>query len=218
MANKQNYVKKMEVKNKQKIDAGVISDRFPTVAGIVIGMTYYHNAENPILMQRTVNFFPESHAFFNLECMIKGCENGGFDLKRIISKQIKDKKKVIKGEMSCKGLIGEISKDHSNIEYEINIDYSKKTKKITADKTKKMTADKTKKMTAEKTRQTTEKKANKITAKKTKKITAKKTKKITAKKTKKITAKKTKKITAKKTKKIAAKKTKKITAKKTRKK
>ena len=98
MATKQNYVKKMEVKNKQKIDAGIISERFPSVAGMVINMTYYHNAENPILMQRTVNFFPESHAFFNLECMIKGCEDGGFDLNRVINKQIKDKKKVIKGE------------------------------------------------------------------------------------------------------------------------
>ena len=33
MATKQNYVKKMEVKNKQKIDAGIISERFPSVAG-----------------------------------------------------------------------------------------------------------------------------------------------------------------------------------------
>ncbi len=31
-------------------------------------------------MERTVNFFPESHAFFNLECMIKGCEEGGFEV------------------------------------------------------------------------------------------------------------------------------------------
>ena len=193
MANKQNYVKKMEVKNKLKIDAGIISDRFPTVAGIVIFMTYYHNAENPILMHRTVNFFPESHAFFNLECMIKGCENGGFDLKRIISKQIKDRKKVIKGEMSCKGLIGEIPKDHSNIAYEINISYSKKTRKIVAEKTKKAAAKKTEKVAAKKTR--------KVAAKKTKKVAAKKTKKVAAKKTKKVAAKKTKKITVKKTRK-----------------
>jgi hypothetical protein len=177
MATKQNYVKKMEVKNKLKIDAGIISDRFPSVAGMVIKMTYYHNAENPILMYRTVNFFPESHAFFNLECMIKGCEEGGFDLKRIISKQIKDKKKVIKGEMSCKAKSGELlPANHSSIDYIITITYAKKTKKKTATKTttKKKTATKTttKKKTATKT--TTKKKtATKIT---TKKKTAAKTK------------------------------------------
>ncbi len=137
MASKQNYVKKMEAKNQLKTDAGIIADRFPTVAGIVINMTYYHNAENPILMHRTVNFFPESHAFFNLECMIKGCEEGGFNLKRIISKQIKDKKKVIRGEMSCKGKSGDLRANHSSIDYEINISYSKKTKKKAAKKTKK---------------------------------------------------------------------------------
>lgn len=134
MANKQNYVKKMEEKNKLRNDAGVISDRFPKVAGIVINMTYYHNAENPILMHRTVNFFPESHAFFNLECMIKGCEEGGFDLKRIISKQIKDKKNVIKGEMSCKGKSGDLPAKHSSVDYKINITYRKTSKKKTAKK------------------------------------------------------------------------------------
>jgi len=175
MANKQNYVKKMEEKNKLRIDAGVISKRFPTVAGMVIKMTYYHNAENPILMERTVNFFPESHAFFNLECMIKGCEEGGFDLKRIISKQIKDKKKVIKGEMSCKAKSGELlPANHSSIDYKISITYSKKTSK-TGVKTKKKTvtnttetAVKTKKKTATKTKKT---------ATKTKKKTVTKTKK-----------------------------------------
>jgi hypothetical protein len=138
MATKQNYVKKMEVKNKQKSDAGIISDRYPDVEIIVINMTYYHNAENPVLMERTVNFFPESHAFFNLECMIKGCEKGGFDLKRIISKQIKERKKVVKGEMSCKGKSGELPANHSSIEYEINITYrNKKAKKKVVKKAKK---------------------------------------------------------------------------------
>ena len=172
MATKQNYVKKMEVKNKQKIDAGVISDRFPTVAGMVIKMTYYHNAENPILMYRTVNFFPESHAFFNLECMIKGCENGGFDLNRTIINQIKDKKKVIKGEMSCKGLIGEVPAklSHSRIDYAINITYGNKTVK----KAVKKTTEKSAKKTAEKAVKKTVKKSAKKTAEKAVKKTVKK--------------------------------------------
>ncbi|UCH44225.1 MAG: hypothetical protein JSV11_07940 [Nitrospiraceae bacterium] len=126
MANKQNYMKKMELKNQLRQDAGLISERYPKVRGMVINMTYYHKAENPVLMQRTVNFFPTSHAYFNMECMIRGCEGGGFDLTRIIKKQIKDKKKVAKGEMICKGKNGELVSNHSHIIYEINIQYGKK--------------------------------------------------------------------------------------------
>jgi hypothetical protein len=126
MANKQNYMKKMELKNQLRQDAGLISERYPKVSGMVINMTYYHKAENPVLMQRTVNFFPTSHAYFNMECMIRGCEGGGFDLTRIIKKQIKDKKKVAKGEMICKGKNGELVSNHSHIIYEINIQYGKK--------------------------------------------------------------------------------------------
>ena len=45
---------------------------------------------------------------------------------RIIKKQIKDKKKVAKGEMICKGKNGELVSNHSHILYEINIQYGKK--------------------------------------------------------------------------------------------
>jgi hypothetical protein len=64
-----------------------------------------------------------------MECMIKGCEEGGFDLTRIVKKQIKDSKKVLKGKMVCKGKNGESSSEHSSIAYDINIKYSRKRSK-----------------------------------------------------------------------------------------
>lgn len=123
MSHRQDYLKKAELKKKAKLDAGLVSERFPKVSGITIHMTYLHNADNPILMERTVNVFPTSHAYFNMECMVKGCDKGGFDLNPVISKQIKSSKKVIKGEMDCKGKSTEITSNHAKISYEIKINY-----------------------------------------------------------------------------------------------
>jgi hypothetical protein len=129
MAQREDYLKKMELKNKAKQDAGIVSERYPNVSGIKLSMTYYHNSENPILMQRTVNVFPTSYAYFNMECMVRGCETGGFDLSSIIKKQIKQKKKSAKGKIVCKGKIGEQSTDHAHIAYEVNVSFKRSKKK-----------------------------------------------------------------------------------------
>jgi len=129
MAHRQDHIKKMEQKKQARMAAGILSDRFPKVSGIVIHMTYFHKAENPVLMERTVNFFPNSNAYFNMECMIKGCEEGGFDLTRFVKKQIKDHKKILKGKLVCKGKNGENSSEHSSIAYEINVKYGRKRSK-----------------------------------------------------------------------------------------
>lgn len=126
MAHRQDYLKKMELKKQARLEAGILSDRYPKVSGLVINMTYYHNAENPVLMQRTVNVFPSSYAYFKMECMTKSCNEGGFDLSSIISKQIKQKKKSMKGKMICKGKNADISSDHASISYEISIKYNNK--------------------------------------------------------------------------------------------
>ena len=92
MIQRQEHLRKMELKKQLKLDAGLVSERFPQVLGMVIKMTYYHNADNPVLMQRMINVFPTSYAYFKMECMTKGCEEGGFDLTSAIVKNIKQKK------------------------------------------------------------------------------------------------------------------------------
>ena len=126
MATKQNYLKKAELQREKKQKAGLMSDKYPRVSGIVINMTYYHNVANRVLMERMVNFFPTSYAYFKMECMTKGCEEGGFDLTSAIVKNIKQKKKTIKGKMVCKGKNGDHPYDHASISYDITIKYSRK--------------------------------------------------------------------------------------------
>ncbi|MDP2158539.1 MAG: hypothetical protein Q8K68_12625, partial [Nitrospirota bacterium] len=125
MANRQQQAAKVELKKQNTFAAGLLSERFPQVAGMVIHMTYYQNGINPVLMVRTINVFPTSAAYFKMDCMIKGCENGGFDLTPVIKTMIKDRKKEKKGSMDCKGKVDTVTCDHASVDYDIAIKYGK---------------------------------------------------------------------------------------------
>ena len=126
MAHKQNYVERMELNKQQKIISGLVSERFPEVSSIVIRMTYYHKAVNPVLMVRTVNVIPTSYAYFNMDCMIKDCVDGGFDLTSVITDMVKHYKKLEKGKLICSGNGKDhpLASDHASITYEIKIQYN----------------------------------------------------------------------------------------------
>ncbi|MDI6800802.1 MAG: hypothetical protein QMD01_01900 [Thermodesulfovibrionales bacterium] len=125
MTNRHNYAAKMTLKKQIRSAAGLVSEHFPRVSGIVIHMTYYQKGPNPVLMVRTVNVFPASHAYFKMDCMIKGCDGGGFDLTSIIADMVKTRKKVKKGALVCRGKIDALVSDHASIDYDIDIKYKK---------------------------------------------------------------------------------------------
>jgi hypothetical protein len=126
MAHKQNYLEKLERNKQQKLASGLISERFPGVSDIIVHMTYYQTAINPVLMSRTINFWPTHHAYFNMDCMKKDCVDGGFDLTSVIHDMIKHQKKSAKGKLSCNGSVIPPVSDHASIAYEITIKYNKK--------------------------------------------------------------------------------------------
>jgi hypothetical protein len=125
MANRQNYAFKMELKKRNNAIAGIVSERFPKVSGMVINMTYYQNSANPVLMTRILNVFPTSYACFKMDCMIKGCVEGGFDLTSVIEDMVRTRKKVKKGVLSCNGNIESVPSEHASIEFEALIQYNK---------------------------------------------------------------------------------------------
>lgn len=125
MAPRQNYYAKMDLKKQQRVAAGVVSDRFPDVSGMMIQMTYFRKGPNPVLMQRTVNVFPTTYAYFNMDCMIKGCVDGGFDLTTVITEMVKTHQKLKKGNLVCSGKNSDLASDHANIAYEITITFNK---------------------------------------------------------------------------------------------
>jgi hypothetical protein len=124
LANRHVYAAKIELKKQTKVAAGLLSDRFPKISDIVIHMTYYQKGANVVLMVRTVNIFPTSYAYFNMDCMIKGCDGGGFDLSPVVVEMVKSRKKVKKGNLVCCGKVDAVDADHASIMYEILIQYS----------------------------------------------------------------------------------------------
>ena len=124
MSYRQDYLEKIELKKQHRIAAGLVSECFPEVSDIAVHMTYFHKGANPILMVRKVNYWPSRHAYFNMDCMIKGCVDGGFDLTSVIAKRIKNHKKSEKGKLTCNGKSDTLSSDHASVTYQINIKYS----------------------------------------------------------------------------------------------
>ncbi len=94
---RQNFAaKKMEKDEKMK-EAGLLSERFPNVSDIVIRMTYDRNSSSSFSLARTLNYYPYSYAYFNIDCIIKNCEFGNIDLTSLIGNMVKNKKKSEKG-------------------------------------------------------------------------------------------------------------------------
>jgi hypothetical protein len=124
MAHKQNYLEKLELNKQRRLEAGLLSECFPEVSDMVIQMTYYGKRVNPASMVRTVNFWPSRHAYFNMDCMIKECVDGGFDLTQVITRMIKKHERLGRGELTCKGRIGNRASQHAHISYDITINYS----------------------------------------------------------------------------------------------
>lgn len=125
MAHKQNYIESMELNKQRRLAAGLVSERFPEVSDIVIRMTYYQKAEISLMMVRTVNFWPSHYAYFNMDCMIRGCVDGGFNLTSVITSMIKNRKKSEKGKLICNGKSDTLSSDHASIDYQITVTYNR---------------------------------------------------------------------------------------------
>jgi hypothetical protein len=110
----------MQERMQQRREAGSVAAHFPEVADIVMNMTYNQHGAKSIL--RTFHFTPNSYAFFIVNCLRKDCVDGGFDLTRIITTMIRNRRVEVKGVLSCKGT--DSSTNHSDIVYEVAIQYT----------------------------------------------------------------------------------------------
>ena len=105
---------------RQRREAGSVAIRFPEVASIIMNITY--NQKGSISILRTFHFTPSSYAFFTVNCLRKECIDGGFDLTKVITTMIRNRKVDAKGALSCKGTDSPTS--HSDIVYEVSIQYT----------------------------------------------------------------------------------------------
>src|SRR5208283_1572626 len=117
-------LQKREQRAQMDLDAGLVSENFPTVSKITLVLTYYHVGAIPVLMVRTINLLPHSAANFKMNCAIPGCEGGGFDLTEIIATVVRGHKKTLKGNLACEGKNVAFDDDHASIDSEIIVEYN----------------------------------------------------------------------------------------------
>jgi hypothetical protein len=120
MTNREKNVVKME-KMQQRIESGLVSEHFPGVSSIVIHVTNSYKGIIPETILRTFNFWPNSYAYFDIECLSEDCRDGGFDLSRVITMMIRNHKDAEEGELMCDS--SNLSSDHSCIYYKVSILY-----------------------------------------------------------------------------------------------
>lgn len=123
--NKNDHVARAELKKQMNEAAGLVSDRFPSVAGISIIMKYYQSSLKSPLLVRRVNIFPTSYANFNMTCITKGCDGGGYELSSVVEEMVKSQTRMSKGSLLCSGADNALSGGHARIEYKALIEYRK---------------------------------------------------------------------------------------------
>ena len=109
-------------KKQQRLESGLISEHFPGVSSIVITLKNSYGGVKPITVVRTLTFWPDSYAYFNIECLRKNCVDGGFDLSAVVSRMIKSRKDCGEGNLVCNG--SNLSSSHSYLTYKIDIQYT----------------------------------------------------------------------------------------------
>ncbi len=122
---RQNHLERQELLKKKKLAAGLVADRFPGISEIVLHLTYYQRGQQPVLMERTLNFLPTDYAYFHMDCVREECTNGGFDLTQVVASLVKNHKKKVKGRICCDGKNESVIPGHASIAYEVSIQGNK---------------------------------------------------------------------------------------------
>jgi hypothetical protein len=119
---KHSYHQKRLEEQAIKNAAGRVSERYAGVSCIEFQMTYYHRAIDPVLMERTLRFFPSSYARFHMRCPQFGCSGGGYDLTTVVDQLARSGRTAAKGTLLCRGSDG--TEGHGRIAYAVTITYN----------------------------------------------------------------------------------------------
>jgi len=105
-------------------DAGLISERFPEVSGIVVNMEHNRTGISDIHLSRTLNFFSDSHAYFRVECLNRDCRDctDGFHLDQVVAAMIRNHASSKEGELNCEG--NGVTSRQVHINYKVSIQYN----------------------------------------------------------------------------------------------
>ncbi len=108
-----------EARRQQEIEAGLISEKFPTVKKIRLEVEF-HDATGARVQRRCRDLPPEAYALFDMKCPL---DSTPLDLKNIVTRMVHDRETKKRGELKCAGSQTETS---HNASYHIDIDYQSK--------------------------------------------------------------------------------------------
>jgi hypothetical protein len=122
-----NYREKCDARmerTRHRVEAGLISKRFPEVSSIVVDMRHTRRGMMALPLLRTLNFSADSHAYFYVECLNKDCKDciEGFDLDLVITSMVRSHALTKEGELDCKG--EGLTSGHVHIAYKVTIQYN----------------------------------------------------------------------------------------------
>ena len=109
-----------EERNRQILEAGLLSERFPEVSSIVVTMQYTGGRSSAV--QRTLSFYPGNPAFFKISSMGEGRDEEGLDLTYFIHRMVRSHEKSGKGAFTGRHkdpMVGDQS-----VDYQVAITYS----------------------------------------------------------------------------------------------
>jgi hypothetical protein len=111
-------------RTQQRLDAALISTRFPEVSSIVVDMKQTRKGMVAFCLLRTLNFSSDSHAHFHVECLNKDCKDctEGFDLEQVVAAMVRSHTFSREGELVCEG--NGLTSGHVNITYNVTIQYN----------------------------------------------------------------------------------------------
>jgi len=111
---------------RRRIEAGLISKRFPEVSRIVVDMRHTRKGMMTLPLLRTLNFSSDSHAYFQVECLNTDCKDciEGFDLELVIASMVRNHALSRAGKLDCKG--DGLTSGNVHIAYKVTIQYDGK--------------------------------------------------------------------------------------------
>jgi len=124
-----NYREKSDARmerTRHRIEASLISKRFPEVSRIVVDMRHTRKGMMALPLLRTLNFSADSHAYFHVDCLNNDCKDciEGFDLELVIASMVSSYELSREGELDCKG--DGLTSGHVHIAYKVTIQYEGK--------------------------------------------------------------------------------------------
>ena len=102
MPRKQDKPWRRERRDRERV-AARIRNRFPQVREITLDLTFTDHDQQVAPSQATPRYSGDDPAFFEIDCPMRECVSGGFDLTEAVTAMLSNRQAVASGTVVCQG-------------------------------------------------------------------------------------------------------------------